>query len=142
MSRVQYQFADGNGNVYLLTAKELEYIPVKPEESSSGFYSGGEPKSVTLTTGQFDSLKSLFDGAINNPAIQLNDRIKTSGVISIQKDHLPKKYILQPGCIELTNIEVRLKEVISQLDYSLPLPFCKSTFTIQLIPNLSVSTPK
>jgi hypothetical protein len=48
MSTSTYQYADGSANVYRIKPDSLEYIPVKPEESSTGMYSGGEPKKVAL----------------------------------------------------------------------------------------------
>jgi hypothetical protein len=43
-----FQYADGAANLYLLRADSLEYRPVTPAESSTGIYSGGEPKTVPV----------------------------------------------------------------------------------------------
>src|SRR6187455_400465 len=75
----QYEYADGSANLYRLTEKELEYLPVQPEESSTGFYSGGEPKTVPVTVEQYNTLKDLFDQALENSSIHIADRMKTSG---------------------------------------------------------------
>jgi hypothetical protein len=48
-----YQYADGSANVYIIKADSLEYIPVTPEESATGMYSGGEPKKAVLTPEEF-----------------------------------------------------------------------------------------
>lgn len=113
MNPSHYQYADGNGNGYLLTSSTLEYIPVKPEESSSGFYSGGEAKTVSVTANQFTALQSLFEKAMNNSAIQIDERIKMSGVITHIRGDQQTKYILKPGSAELTAIESGLTEIIS-----------------------------
>jgi hypothetical protein len=36
-------YIDKNNNTYKITESEVEYIPIKASESSSGMYSGGEP---------------------------------------------------------------------------------------------------
>jgi len=47
--------ADGSANAYHFkrsgTKVDFEYVPVKPEESSSGTYSGGPPRRETLDAG-------------------------------------------------------------------------------------------
>lgn len=114
MDTHHYQYADGNGNVYILNSSTLEYIPVKPEESSSGFYSGGEAKTVSVSTEQFSALQSLFEKGMNNSAVQINERIKMSGVITHFRGDQQNKYILKPGSAELVAIESRLNEIISK----------------------------
>ena len=101
----QYEYADGSGNRYILTPTSLSYIPVKPGESSSGTYSGGEPKEILLKDGQFNSIRTLLDNAINNTSIHIQDRVKMSGAISIVYKKERKQYILRPGSEELKAIE-------------------------------------
>ena len=36
-----YEYADGSANLYSLNGNTLSYDPVRPEESSTGTYSGG-----------------------------------------------------------------------------------------------------
>ena len=76
-----YLFADGSGNRYFMESTTLEYIPITPEESSTGMYSGGIPGKVTINEEQFNSVKNLLDQAIAAKPIHLPDRIKTSGQI-------------------------------------------------------------
>ncbi len=114
MDSSNYQYADGNGNVYILTSSTLEYIPVKPEESSSGFYSGGEAKTVSISTEESNTLQSLFEKGMKNSAIQIQERVKMSGIITHMSGDQQNKYILKPGSAELTAIENRLKEIISR----------------------------
>lgn len=52
MFAASYKFIDGNGNRYTFTgdsSPRLVFEPVIPEHSSSGFYSGGKPKTVMLS---------------------------------------------------------------------------------------------
>jgi hypothetical protein len=108
---IRYEYADGSANLYLLTESTLEYVPVKPEESSTGFYSGGEPKKVTLTAQQFVELSRVLEKALNNTSIHIQDRIKTSGMISaIGSDK--RQCIIKPGSNEMLEIENTLKKVL------------------------------
>jgi len=107
---IQYEYADGSANRYLLTEKELQYLPVKPEESSTGFYSGGEPKTVTVTALQYNELRNLFEQALTNTSIHIPDRIKTSGMVSSPK----KQCIIAPNCEEKKIIEATLKAVLDK----------------------------
>jgi hypothetical protein len=110
----QYEYADGNGNRYVLTSSSLSYIPVKPEESSSGRYSGGDPKEILLKDDQFNSVQTLLRNAISNSSNHIQNRVKMSGLITVVYKEEHKQYILQPGSEELRAIEAILKEVLDQ----------------------------
>lgn len=99
-----YEYADGSANLYLLTQTQLRYVPVKPENSSTGFYSGGDPKTVSITLSQYNELKMLFDAALSNKDIHIKERIKTSGMISkLGSDE--KQCIIKPACNEMKILE-------------------------------------
>lgn len=107
-----YEYADGSANLYLLTQTQLRYVPVKPENSSTGFYSGGDPKTVSITQSQYDELKKLFDGALSNTDIHITDRMKTSGMISRLGSN-EKQCIIKPRCAEMQQIEGLLKSILN-----------------------------
>lgn len=107
-----YQYADGSANMYVLTPDSLEYIPVKPEESSTGFYSGGEPKRIALSPQQFRTVRAMFEAAKTKHEVHLPDRIKTSGMITTVNGSTRNSIILKPGCTELMRIEAELKELL------------------------------
>jgi len=109
---VRYEYADGNANLYLLSETELRFVPVKPEESSTGLYSGGEPRNVTVTKAQFQELKVLFDNALDNSASHIKDRMKTSGLISMIGSSSKEQCIIKPGCAEMIEIEKTLKRML------------------------------
>lgn len=109
---IQYEYADGSANRYLLTETELQYVPVTPAESSTGTYSGGEPKTVLITPVQFNELKSLLDNALENSSIHITDRMKTSGMISKIGSGDKKQCILRPNCTEMKTIEATLKSIL------------------------------
>jgi hypothetical protein len=105
-----YKYANGSADVYTLTGTILEYDPVQPEESSTGTYSGGDPKTVTLTTSQADSLRALMDQAFNHTAVHIPDRVKGSGRVSIGSGKQSKHCILAQGCEDIKIIEDALKK--------------------------------
>jgi hypothetical protein len=115
-----YEYADGSANRYVILPESLEYIPVKPEESSTGMYSGGEPKKIEITEVQFQTLKSLLEKAIANHEVLITDRIKMSGQISVITNNSMsaftntsnEEYILNPGCAEIVSIEGALKALL------------------------------
>jgi hypothetical protein len=110
---IRYEYADGSANLYLLTETSLEYLPVKPEESSTGMYSGGDPKKVAVTPAEFNELKDLFDDALKKTSSHIPDRIKTSGMISVIGS-TKNQCILKPYCEEMKAIEGTLKKVLSK----------------------------
>lgn len=110
---IRYEYADGSANLYLLTETQLQYVPVKPEESSTGRYSGGDPKKITISQSQYSELKKLFDDALDNTGIHIKDRMKTSGMITrIGSDE--DQCILKPYCGEMIAIEEALKKVLDK----------------------------
>ncbi|MCE7863875.1 MAG: hypothetical protein DYG99_10070 [Bacteroidetes bacterium CHB5] len=106
----QLIYADGSANRYEISTHELKYIPVKPEESSTGMYSGGEPAQVTLSKEQYNHLKNLFETALTQTDQQIPDRIKTSGQVVVGE----KKVILKPNAPAKLAIESELKKMIER----------------------------
>lgn len=109
---VHYEYADGSANLYLIKENELRYVPITPKESSSGTYSGGEPKTVTISASQFDELKKLLEAALANSANHITNRVMMSGMISMIGDKTKDQCILKPNCKEMLAIESKLKELL------------------------------
>ncbi|MCW5912886.1 MAG: hypothetical protein KIT62_17580 [Cyclobacteriaceae bacterium] len=103
-------YADGSANRYEISANRLSYIPVKPEESSTGMYSGGEPATISLTQAEYLKLKDLFDQAMAQTEEHITDRIKTSGLVVIGD----KQIILKPGSPTMLQIEDTLKSLLGK----------------------------
>ena len=79
--------ADGSANIYRCEhptggAPRFEYIPVTPETSSTGQYSGGPPRSGPMTAAQVDALWQQVDAAIANTTAHVVDRAK--GTVAIE----------------------------------------------------------
>lgn len=87
VERVHYRYADGSANVYRITGPEpyrFKYIPVKPEQSSSGTYDGGEPVDREIDEEVFSRVAELIDGAMSR-ASDDQKRLMGSGMISSNK---------------------------------------------------------
>jgi hypothetical protein len=106
-----YEYADGNANVYVITPTELKYIPVTLEESSSGTYSGGEPKNIAITPAQFQTLEALFESALKNKDAHIANRVMMSGLVSRTGSN-KKQCILKPASEDIAAIEQALKSIV------------------------------
>lgn len=109
---IMMSYADGSANLYKIGQDWLEYVPVKPEESSTGFYSGGEPKTVKISPDDFQKIKSLFEKAFADKSQHIADRTKMSGVVSQLIDNQSIKIILSPQSALKTEIESLLKTLL------------------------------
>jgi len=103
---IEYEYSDGNANRYILTADSLEYIPVQPHESSTGFYSGGEPKKKSITPQTYELIKRALDDALSNKSIHVADRAKMTGLINVKSKQ--QQVVIAPGP-ELKAIDSLLK---------------------------------
>jgi hypothetical protein len=109
----EYHYADGSGNRFVVAPSSIQYIPVTPKESSSGIYSGGEPKSATITRKQFEELSDLFDKGLGNLAAQQDDRAMMTGMITKVNANDSITVVLKPKSTEKLAIEERLKRLVA-----------------------------
>ena len=63
---MKYIYYDGAGNKYEIQRLSLVYTPMKPAESSSGTYDGGEAYTKVLTKLDFIKFVDVFERAIWN----------------------------------------------------------------------------
>jgi hypothetical protein len=77
---ISYTYSDGSGNQFLISPGSFEYIPVKPENSSSGIYDGGDPLKKKISKKEFKSLSQLLERGISEKDI-LQNREKGTGMI-------------------------------------------------------------
>lgn len=108
-----YHYADGSGNTYTLNDHDLSYDPVTPEESSSGTYSGGEAKQVTVSDAELKGIYAAFRDASKNTSAHAENRAKGTGLLKIEKAGANKTiYILKAGSKEMTALQVVLEKAI------------------------------
>jgi len=108
-SQIYVKYADGNGNRYVITNDSIEYIPVTPEMSSSGIYSGGSPKKCSITKDDFSVIEKDINRIVNNPDIHISTRMKGTGMFSIYRNENIEKEIFVDSSDELTDFEENLK---------------------------------
>lgn len=110
----QYEYADGSANLYRITRDSVQYIPVTPAESSTGFYSGGKPATVSITAEQFQLLKQQLDGAIADTSLHTPDRAKRTALIVRTGPQDTTRVILHQGAAPIAIIETYLKELLQR----------------------------
>jgi hypothetical protein len=111
---IQYEYADGSGNRFLITPTNLSYVPVTPAESSTGRYSGGDPNEIPLKADQYNAIRSRIDSAVIKhltSSVHIG-RVKMSGLITVVEDGKRREYILKPGSEELKAIEALLSDLL------------------------------
>ena len=109
------RYLDGSGNEYAIKVEPIitiEYNPVKPLQSSSGIYDGGEYIKKEISELTYNKVISALRKAIENRDIYINDRVKGSGMIILQDEDKEDVYILEPGSQEIKNIEKILQSII------------------------------
>lgn len=104
-------YADGSANRYEISATALKYVPVKPEESSTGLYSGGKPVQVVISSEQYTRVKDLFEAALAQTDQHIPNRMKTSGLVIIENGSERVEAILKPGSSSMIGIEAELKRL-------------------------------
>ncbi len=111
-----YEYADGSGNTYIIKNDLkifIEYIPIKPHLSSSGFYDGGDYKKKEITKLDFNKIISIFKEALRNKEDHIESRIKTSGLLRIQEEDKKKDCILKPNSRYVQEIEKLLQDILN-----------------------------
>jgi hypothetical protein len=109
--RTSYVYVDGNNNTYSI-GRRLEYIPVTKAQSSSGEYSGGEPKSVEISEEQLAALGALVDRIVGDTANVLSERPMGCGTVI--RDGL--RTFFRSSSPLKAELERMLKQMLSELD--------------------------
>ncbi|MCH2234515.1 MAG: hypothetical protein MK078_09705 [Crocinitomicaceae bacterium] len=107
-------YIDGSNNSYSLDHSKLSYDPVTKEESSSGEYSGGEAKTVSLIDEEEIQLMHLFDKVLEDTENHIEKRTMGCGTI-VEKNHDKKTttYIAMKAESK-QKLESYLKELIAK----------------------------
>jgi hypothetical protein len=92
--RGDYTYADGSGNVYEFNKNRFEYFPVKPEQSSTGRYSGGDYIKLKPQPGDIEKVVDLIRAALADTADHVQSRDKGTGQISIKNKSGVQSFIL------------------------------------------------
>lgn len=93
-------YSDGSANNYQVKqdTKEgevyFEYIPVRPEQSSTGMYSGGDPRKGLLDKKQTAELENWLDKLEKETSLRAKDRIKGSGSFRIKSGSETRSFLI------------------------------------------------
>jgi hypothetical protein len=108
-SQMNYSYTDQNNNSYYISENEIRYVPISPSESSSGVYSGGTKKSVSISKTQFSEISKKCDAFFNAPNLQTNQRRMMTSILRFSNSSESKKIILKTS-EEREELEYILKE--------------------------------
>lgn len=94
-------YRDGSANAYRFTADgdgaRFVYDPVTPERSSSGTYSGGDPRAGRLDAAQLATLWQHVRALETNTALHVTDRGKGTGLFLIAAASGERSFIIVRG---------------------------------------------
>jgi hypothetical protein len=100
-------YADGAANAYRFSQSEaggavsFEYVPVTPAQSSTGTYSGGEPRSAELSADdpRIAALWRRVEALEADTASHGPDRNKGTGAFSIKTPAGERAFIVEQGAV-------------------------------------------
>ena len=104
----KYVYSDGNGNRYEFSKNSFQYFPVKPAESSTGIYDGGDPVKNQPDPDLFANITSLIDQAWEAKADHSPEREKGTGKIEIIDGAVSSVFILKMHSTWRSDIEAVL----------------------------------
>ncbi len=106
-----YTYYDAARNKYVLNGNELEYIPIKASESSSGKYSGGTYAIKAISKKESQELVQLFKTALANKKIQTNKNIKPNAAVEIIVGNKKINFLLKAT----SEINLSLDKILNKL---------------------------
>ena len=101
-----YSYYDAARSKYILNGDTIEYIPVKPVESSSGIYDGGQYTKKEIMAADRDKLLFLFKKASTTKKAQTDKYIKPNAVVEIKTGNKKTSFLLK--ATSPINIEIKL----------------------------------
>ena len=104
-----YSYLDAIGNMYLLNQDSLAYVPMTPERSSSGMADGGDPKTVAINSGAFQTLQEQFDAALSDKEHQIKNRIMGCGTVGAETDGKSRVVFMDANAATKLALETALK---------------------------------
>ena len=90
-----FVYHDGNGNKYTLLRNVFEYTPIKPAESSTGIYDGGNAFKKTLNAAQQKKLFNLFYKLVTDKTCYTTQNIKPNCSIILLEEEGNEEFIIK-----------------------------------------------
>ena len=106
-----YIYADGSGNKYVFNKNMFEYFPVKPENSSTGTYSGGVYVKLIPELNKFYQVVDLIQKAYESKKDHSENREKGTGSFRIEDGGTITEFILNMRYSVKIEIEKLLREI-------------------------------
>lgn len=116
MQVTRINYTDQNNNRFSITSEMIQYKPISAAESSSGYYDGGEPKTVLISADSFKELLQLALQIKDDTTLHSKQRQMMTSLIGFttseqQKEMLKQGaeqwYVLKPSKIR-TSFEQQL----------------------------------
>lgn len=111
MPALRYQ--DQNNNVYLIKDGQLDYTPIKPNQSSSGVYSGGKAVQKKLSEDEITKIFALVKKIVKKPSVHTPQRRMMTAIMACQLDKDWQRFTLLRSDLR-TQLETLLLEAINQ----------------------------
>ena len=90
-------YTDQNNNTYSVSATQISYRAIRPENSSSGTYSGGTDRQVSISKEQFKKINSLAEQLFEDFSSHAERREMRTTILKRSKFLKEKKAILYPS---------------------------------------------
>lgn len=95
-------YSDGSANGFRFeqagtAPARYQYTPVKPEESSTGFYSGGKPASGNLDAKQVEALTRFVRDFEADQKSHVAERAKGTGAFKLSEAGGSREFIVEMG---------------------------------------------
>lgn len=104
----QFTYVDSSNNSYEIFKDSISYIPISKENSSSGEYSGGQAKTVSIDESMFLKIKSDINTLIKSKSEHVETRLMGCGTIILKK----KTYYINMNSSLKENFEKMLRQLI------------------------------
>jgi hypothetical protein len=107
-------YTDQNNNTYSVSATQISYCAIRPENSSSGTYSGGSDRQVNISKEQFKRINCLAERLFKDSSSHAERREMRTTILKKSKSLKEKKAILYPSD-KRTEFEDILKQTLGDL---------------------------
>lgn len=112
-AQVNYIYGDGSANTYNISETVISYEGVTRENSSSGEYDGGKPKTKALSKSDFEKISTLFKEVFAAKADQQEDRSMMTGLLIHKKGKKTiQQVVIKPNSPYIGKIEALLKSLL------------------------------
>jgi hypothetical protein len=113
-----YFYSDGSGNRYRISKEKLislQYFPITPLESSSGFYSGGEPKSGFISEKELSDFLKIIKSLPASEKVKSPNRRMGTGYLYWVKKGKKTEFVFEFKSDSYNRVESFLKKCLDNM---------------------------